>query len=233
VKPRLLDLFCGAGGAAMGYSRAGFDVVGVDISPQPNYPFEFVQADIAQWASIDDTTVRGLRYSDFDAVHASPPCQAHTPMSNRWRGKGGRADEHHDLIPATRELLRATGLPYVIENVPGARSSLESPYVLTGEMFGLGVHRPRLFETTFGMLVPQKPPAHPASIGVYGQKPDGRLLWRRVDGTEQRAAVSLEQARRAMGVDWMTWRELAESIPPAYTHFIGHQLLAHLERVAA
>ena len=230
MKPRLLDLFCGAGGAAMGYHRAGFDVVGVDIAPQPNYPFEFHHADalyvLEGWPD-------SILHAGFDAIHASPPCQAHTTMSNRWRGNGGRADEHDDLIPAVREHIKATGLPYVIENVPGARSSLESPYVLTGEMFGLGVHRPRLFETSFSMLVPQKPPPHPASIGVYGKAPDGRLLWKRVDGTEQRAAVSLEQARTAMGIDWMGWRELAEAIPPAYTEFIGHQLIAHLERVAA
>jgi len=209
----------------MGYHRAGFDVVGVDIRPQPNYPFTFVRADALEYLS--------TRYQPiFDAIHASPPCQAYTGMSNRWRGKGGVADQHEDLIPATRELILELGLPYVIENVPGARHSLEQPYVLTGEMFGLGVHRPRLFETSFGMLVPQKPPPHPASIGVYGQRPDGRLLWQRVDGTQQRAAVSLEQAQRAMGVDWMNWREVAESIPPAYTEFIGTQLLAHVNEAA-
>ena len=219
MRPRLLDLFCGAGGAAVGYHRAGFDVVGVDIHPQPNYPFEFVQ---------DDALTVSGDWQDFDAIHASPPCQAHTGMSNRWRGHGGKADSHRDLIPATREMLADTGLPYVIENVPGARSSLQSPVVLTGEMFGLGVHRPRLFESNCQLLVPPKSPANRESIGVYGKAHDGRLLWRRKDGTEQHAASSLEQAREAMGIDWMEWRELAESIPPAYTELIGQQLMQHV-----
>jgi DNA (cytosine-5)-methyltransferase 1 len=222
----LLDLFCGAGGCSVGYHRAGFDVVGVDINPQPNYPFEFVQADALEYLQMaHDLLVDDL---GFDAIHASPPCQAHTGMSNRWRGHGGKADEHVDLIPATRQLLLDSGLPYVIENVPGARASLCAPFVLMGEMFGLGVHRPRLFETNWMLLGPPKPAPDPASIGVYGKHHDGRLLWERKDGSQQRAASSLQQARDAMGIDWMEWRELSEAIPPAYTEFIGQQLHAHL-----
>lgn len=216
AKPRLLDLFCGAGGAGAGYARAGFTVVGVDIAPQPNYPFEFHQADALTFPLVG-----------FDAIHASPPCQYATTMSNRHRGQGGAADQHVNLIPPTRERLLETSLPWVIENVLGAKRDLRSPVLLHGGMFGLGVYRPRLFESnTLLTAWPAPPPLNP--VGVYGEHHDGRLLWRRVDGTEQRAAASLEEARLAMGVDWMDWRELAESINPAYTEFIGQQLMAAL-----
>jgi hypothetical protein len=188
-----------------------------------------VQADALEIAA--DRFFHG--WMSFDAIHASPPCQAHTGMSNRWRGRGGKADDHVDLIPPTRELLQATGLPYVIETVPNARRALRNPVVLTGEMFGLGVHRPRLFETNWPIMVPGKPPSSPSSVGVYGKQHDGRLLWRRADGTQQHAASSLREAQVAMGIDWMDWRELAEAIPPAYTELIGAQLLAHIKAEAA
>jgi DNA (cytosine-5)-methyltransferase 1 len=149
-------------------------------------------------------------------------------MSNRWRGTGGQADQHIDLIPATRARLIGSGLPYVIENVPGAKHQLRSPVELTGEMFGLGVHRPRLFESNVLILAPARPRPAPNSIGVYGRHHDGRLLWRRSDGTEQHAAASLEEAQAAMEMPWADWRGCAEAIPPAYTQWIGHQLLAHI-----
>lgn len=194
----------------------------MDINHQPNYPFEFHQGD----ATAYDPWWIGM---EFDAIHASPPCQSHTAMSNRWRGKGGIADDHVDLIPATRELLNLSGLPYVIENVPGASKSLIEPKTLTGEMFGLGVHRPRLFETNWPLRVPKRPPSDRNSIGVYGQKHDGRRLMTRKDGSIQRAAASLQEARDAMGMQWMEWRELCESIPADYTEFIGYQLRAQVE----
>ena len=231
MKPRILDLFCGAGGAAMGYHRAGFEVVGVDIKPQPNYPFEFHQLDAL--AVLRRSTFAGHHLAHyFDAIHASPPCQAHTTMSNRWRGAGGKADDHLNLIPATRDLLNETGLPWVIENVPGARAHLRSPITLNGWTMGLPrLDRPRLFEMNWwAFSVPRVSPPDP--VGVYGKHPDGRLLWARADGTEQRAAKSLEEAREVMGIGWMDWRELCEAIPPAYTEFIGTQLMAHL-KVAA
>src|SRR6185312_3124266 len=118
-RPRLLDLFCGAGGAAMGYHRAGFDVVGVDIEDQPHYPFRFVKAD-----ALTALGEVGGMWTGFDAIHASPPCQFATNMSNRWRGTGGTADVHLNLLTPVRELLRAIGLPYVIENVPGAKKHM-------------------------------------------------------------------------------------------------------------
>jgi DNA (cytosine-5)-methyltransferase 1 len=229
VKPRLLDLFCGAGGAAMGYHRAGFDVVGVDIKSQPNYPFEFIQGDaigVRHQLTRDKWCVDRR---DLDAIHASPPCQAHTSTSNRWRGNGGTADEHPDLIGPTRDLLLATGFPYVIENVVGAAPAMRTTLLLSGSMFGLGVHRPRLFESNVALLAPGPGTKGDGQIGVYGKRPDGRRLNSR---TTQRAAASLEEARQAMDIDWMEWRELCEAIPPAYTELIGHQLLAHIQQEA-
>jgi DNA (cytosine-5)-methyltransferase 1 len=220
----LLDLFCGAGGAAMGYHRAGFDVVGVDIKPQPHYPFEFWEADAVQVMLTGSG--RG-----FDAYHASPPCQAYTNVSNRWRDRGGKADGHPDLVGITRTLLKGTGpadrtaAPWVLENVPG---SPVQGVVLHGGMFGLGVQRPRLFESNQLLMLSWGPPVE-YPLGVYGERPDGRWLWQRKDGSRQRAAASIEEARVAMGIDWMDWRELAEAIPPAYTEWIGAQLIRHLE----
>lgn len=214
---RLLDLFCGAGGAAMGYSRAGFtEIVGVDIRPMPRYPFTFVQGD-----ALDHLREHG---HEFDAIHASPPCQAHTTMSNRHRGMGGKADSHTDYIGRTRERLFAIGAPFVIENVPGSKGALMTSLILTGGMFGLGVERPRMFECSVFIPQPVTQKAS-ASIGVYGTRPDGRRLWTRADGSTQRAAASLEEGSEAMGINWMEWRELAEAIPPAYTEYIGRHLL--------
>ena len=226
-RPRLLDLFCGAGGAAVGYHRAGFDVVGVDILPQPHYPFRFVEADaldaVRSWI---DGGHWFWEIGEVEAIHASPPCQAYTSMSNRWRGKGGKADRQPDLIGPTRDLLDQTGLPYVIENVPGARSLLHDPVRLIGEMFGLRIHRPRLFETSFPLLAIPAPPRQQDPVAVYG-KQDGRRLWTRQDGSELRVA-SLELAREAMGIPWADWDGCREAIPPVYTEWLGWWLLQQL-----
>lgn len=227
MRPRMLDLFCGAGGAAVGYHRAGFDVVGVDIAPQPRYPFEFHQADALTFP-----------LGGFDAVHASPPCQAFTQMSARWRGKGTKADTHLDLLTPTRARLAGLDTPWVIENVQGAKHHMAPTLVLHGGMFGLGVHRPRLFESNV-LLLAARSDRCVSPLGVYGTKPDGRTTYRyRNNGNMKgksliRAAKSIEEASEAMGIDWMTWDEIRESIPPAYTHFIGEQLLEHLAEVAA
>lgn len=214
---RLLDLFCCEGGAATGYAQAGFDVVGVDIDPQPLYPFEFHQADAIEFVR---------EYGrEFDVIHASPPCQAFTTMSNRKRG------EWPDLIDPTRDALEATGRPYIIENVVGARHKLRTPVQLHGGMFGLGVDRPRLFEINWPLLWMADGPRTVNPLGVYGKGPDGRRLWTRADGTEQRAASSVEQAQRAMGMPWASWNGLREAIPPAYTRWLGAQLLSVLEPV--
>jgi len=206
---------------------AGFDVIGVDINPQPNYPYRFVQAD---WRSALDET--GWDPWDFDVIHASPPCQGYTAMSNRWRGKGGKADDHLRLIHEVRTELARLRLPYVIENVVGARAAMRNPILLNGGMFGLRVDRPRLFESNVLLLQPDRVQVRD-SVGVYGKRPDGRRLWTRADGTEQRAAASVEEAREAMGMPWASWRGCAEAIPPAYTEHIGNQLMDHLRRSAA
>lgn len=218
---RLLDLFCGAGGAAMGYHCAGFDVVGVDIEPQPNYPFEFHQADALEWDDFDG----------FDVVHASPPCQFAVSVSRRWRGKGTRADSHPNLIPATRQLLRAAGVPYVIENVEAASPHLENSVKLCGATLGLQQSRHRLFEIGGGPLILVTPCACRGQefLGVYGSKPDGRWIRRDTLGRKRNFIVSsLAEGQSLLGIDWMTWDELREAIPPAYTEFIGRQLADQL-----
>jgi DNA (cytosine-5)-methyltransferase 1 len=145
-------------------------------------------------------------------------------MSNRWRGQDTAADQHGDFIAGIRWRVVMAGVPYVIENVGGARKHLIDPIILSGGAFGLGVDRPRLFECSFPVAVPPRVRVHDP-VGVYGRM-DGRRLMTRKDGTEQRAAMTLEQALAAMGIDWMEWRELAESIPPAYTEHIGRCLAA-------
>jgi DNA (cytosine-5)-methyltransferase 1 len=235
TRPRLLDLFCGAGGAAMGYHRAGFDVVGVDIRPQPRYPFEFCQHDAMELLGDVADYGEDVLHDSFehvDAIHASPPCQRFTQMSNRWRGSGGKADGHLDLLTPTLARIRPLKIPYVVENVPGAKRMMRATLALHGGMFGLGVYRPRLFESNVLVLAAPEP-APRDTIGIYGKAPDGRLLWARADGTEQHAPASLAEASEAMGIDWMTWDEIRESIPPAYTEHIGGQLLEHLRERAA
>lgn len=221
--PRLLDLYCCEGGAAMGYHRAGFDVTGVDVVDRADrYPFKFHQADALEFLA--------EHAHEYDAVHASPPCQGYTTMSNRWRGDGGAADQWSRDIAPVRDALNASGLPWVIENVGGARSAMYGSVTLHGGMFGLGVHRPRLFETSWAMPPHPPRPAPTNPVGVYGKAPDGRRLFTRKDGSEQRAAASCEEASAALGgCDWMSWDGLRECIPPAFSEYVGHELLAVLE----
>jgi DNA (cytosine-5)-methyltransferase 1 len=210
---RLLDLFCGAGGAAMGYHRAGFEVVGVDINPQPRYPFKFYQGDAL---TVD---VRG-----FDVIHASPPCQRYSDLAHR----NGNGDDWPDLVDATRQWL-PVNVPYVIENVEGA--PLRGPVTLCGTMFpGLRVLRHRLFESNMPLTVPPhgRHPlvfTHDKRKAHYGQL-DQDTSFVQVTGGGN---CSVANARDAMGIDWMTKNELNEAIPPAYTEWIGQQLMAHIE----
>jgi DNA (cytosine-5)-methyltransferase 1 len=203
---RLLDLFCGAGGASMGYHRAGFEVIGVDIDPQPNYPFEFFQG---------DAFAAGSWAWSFDVIHASPPCQAHSRLRSVAPSDTGW------MLAATRELLDRIGRPWVIENVPGAPMANPVPKVLCGSMFGLGVRRHRLFQSTIAL--PQLPHDHESQgkpVGVYGH----------AGGTDRgkgRKATTAE-AKEAMDIDWMTHAELAQAIPPAYTEWIGNLLIMEL-----
>ena len=210
MRPRLLDLFCGAGGAAVGYHRAGFDVTGVDVKPQPRYPFAFVQAD-----ALDYLAGHGHEY---DAVHASPPCQAYLRY---WMvAKDGR---HPDLLGPTRAALLSSGRPWVIENVVGAPFA---HYVqLCGTMFGLRVYRHRRFETSWLLMQPEHPP-HLVKIGSRLRQPKAHFLaggWVSIAGNIGSFPAS------AMGIDWMTGDELSQAIPPAYTEWIGKHLLAVVE----
>ena len=226
---RLLDTFGGAGGCAVGYQRAGFDVTSLDIEPHPDNPFELIVADALEFMS------RPGWHEPYDVIHASPPCQAKTTMSNRYRGKGGVTDAHVNLIAPVREALEATGKPYVIENVCGARPDLRAPILLSGGMFGLRVERPRLFESNVPLTAP---PSRKAvdPLGIYGKRqgPDGRRLWTRKDGSILRAPRTIQEAQEAMDVGWMTvWEDITECIPPAYTEHIGAQLLYVTEQGAA
>lgn len=215
MKPRLLDLFCGAGGCSAGYVRAGFDVTGVDHRPQPRYLLSgataFVQADALAYIAEHGR--------EFDCIHASPPCQAYTVAVKRWDHKG---KHHPDLVAATRDALEATGRPWVIENVMGA--PLRFPVFLCGTMFGLRVFRHRLFEASFLLLVPSHE-RHNGSTGAhrgYSTAQSGRNGFVCVAGHNFEAKA----AAAAMGIDWMrTRREFSQAIPPAYCEFVGRQLL--------
>lgn len=208
----------------MGYHRAGFTVTGVDNRPQPRYPFAFVLGDALEYIAEHG--------HEYDVIHASPPCQRFTQMSARWRGRGGKADSHEDLLTPTLALLKDIGVPWVVENVVGARRHMPAHLTLHGGQFGLGVHRPRLFASS--VLLLSSPAAQTVDpIGVYGPRADGRRLFTRkyMNGkvSIQRAAHSAEEACAAMGiVTPMTWDEVKEAIPPAYTYWIGRQLMAAL-----
>jgi DNA (cytosine-5)-methyltransferase 1 len=159
-------------------------------------------------------------------------------VSARWRGTGGKADSQPELLGPVRDMLLASGVPYAIENVGGARRHMRHPITLCGAQFGLGVHRPRLFETSFFLLTPQTRGSPEGFVGVYGDRPDGRRLWTRLNGNKAgrsivRVAKSLEEGARAMGVDWMVWSELKEAIPPVYAEFIGRAFLSQQKRAAA
>lgn len=210
--PLALDLFCGAGGAGMGLYRAGFCVVGVDIKPQPNYPFPFVQADALR---------PPFNLSAFDFIWASPPCQDYSALkslSNHKRGK---------LIPFVRAMLRASGKPYVIENVGGAKKDLEHPIMLCGSSFGLGVWRHRFFETSEQIVfVPEcQHSIVPKPIDVTGTGGPFSGTRKKPGGGVSRKPDNLIHARSVMGISWMSRRELSESIPPAFSEYIARHFV--------
>lgn len=209
---KLLDLFCGAGGCSMGYHRAGFEVVGVDIKPQPHYPFEFIQADALSL---------GLEFlQQFDAIHASPPCQAYTEAALSQRNAG---KVYPDLMAPTRCLMQSTEVPFVIENTPGAPMRVD--IVLCGSMFGLRLIRHRWFECNFPCFFLSSPCAHHHNpVVVTGH---GTPTWSRKKNGGK--CYRIEEVREAMGIDWMNRDELSQAIPPAYTEFIGRELIKYLE----
>jgi DNA (cytosine-5)-methyltransferase 1 len=211
VRPRLLDLCCGAGGCSVGFDRAGFEVVGVDVAPQPRYPFEFIQAD-AMTFPLDG----------FDAIHASFPCQSKAAYRRKGHGVG---DGYPNLVAEGRERLRAAGVPCSIENVEGFRDDLRDPVTLCGSSFGLDVRRHRLFECSFAVMVP------PCACGWQRAQFPGATnraanSRRTVEVGAWRIPLSVQQ--RAMGIDWMTLEELSAAIPPAYTEHIGGYLMAEV-----
>ena len=226
IKPRLLDLFCGAGGGAVGYHRAGFEVVGVDIKPHPHYPFEFHQADALTYP-----------LGGFDAYHASPPCQGYIHLK-----RGELPGEHPLLIEIIRLKLGKTGKPYVIENVPAARAYLENPLKLCGTMFGLPLWKHRYFEIfpTFYPLLNTcnhtqgtiQSPLGLIDIPVYcshgGDSKKGRRPSRA--GFRWRPAQGNKVGLYAMGIDWalLPRKSLHEAIPPAYTEYIGKYLIKRI-----
>lgn len=212
--PWILDLYCGAGGASVGYWLADFNVVGVDIAPQPRYPFTFFQSDALYY-------LRRYGFGGFAAVHASPPCQAHSDLQKQSKLI------YPDFIGPTRAALSASGLPYVIENVEGA--PLLAPMKICGaNVPGLRVIRHRLFESNVPLIgVPCPRSRHPLVFTYDKRKPHHATLnqdtaYVQVTGGGN---CSVKNAREAMGICWMTKRELNEAIPPAYTKHIGAQLI--------
>lgn len=226
---RLLDLFCGAGMASDGYVQAGFDVVGVDNRPQPSYPYQFIQGDALE-------ILRDRKFlSQFDLIHASPPCQAHTRAKHLRDAQGGKS-KYDDLLTPTPALLRDCGVPWVVENVVGA-PGMDGAVVECGSAYGLKVRRHRLFLASFPLVgsgCKHKEQGKP--IGVYHTMGDtckgtcsktGKLV---IGGS---TAKTVEEGRFAMGVDRaISWNELKEGFPPAYTKHIGLQAMAYLTREA-
>lgn len=208
---KLLDLYSGAGGAARGYHDAGFDdITGVDINPQPHYPYRFIQADALEYLAEHG--------HEYDFIHASPPCQAYSMAGTQWRN-GGK--EYPDLIAPTRDLLKKIGKPYVIENVPGA--PLINPTVLNGAFFGMKVRRTRLFETSFEMPFIILPKEGKSNFRMGRPVKEGDII------VPVGHFSNIPYARREMGIDWMTGKELTQAIPPKYTEYIARQYLAQLE----
>jgi DNA (cytosine-5)-methyltransferase 1 len=209
---KLLDLFCGAGGASRGYAEAGFEVTGVDLKHGKRYPYKYIRADVLDVLRDEEFI------NQFDVIHASPPCQTHS-ITQHLRNAQGKSTSKVDLIPETRAALIASGKPYIIENVPG--SPLINPVNVCGSAFGLKVRRHRLFESNMpivGTKCYHKEQGRP--VGVYGslndEIPKGG-----------KTAETIDQALNAMGITNMIWTELVEAIPPDYTKYLGNQIIRH------
>ena len=206
---RLLDLYCGGGGAGYGYEQAGFYVVGVDLFPQPRHRGGFIQGDAIKYLL--------KNYGKFDAVHASPPCQAYSSASKQFRAAGKK---YCDLVAKTRDALISTGLPYVIENVPG--SPLIDPITLCGQSFGMRTYRHRLFESN----IPLTAPPH-----IPHTTPNAKMGRPAINGEFIQYVghfPGVKQVQEMTGLHWLGQKELAQSIPPQYTRYLGEQILAFI-----
>jgi DNA (cytosine-5)-methyltransferase 1 len=204
---KLLDLFCGAGGASMGYARAGFEVTGMDIKHGKRYPFKYIRKDVME--------LRPEDLEEYDVIHASPPCQTFS-STRHLRNAQGKTTSKQDLLAQVRSFLVVSGKPYVIENVKGA--PLIDPVQVCGSAFGLKVRRHRLFESNMplrGTECHHSQQGRP--VGIYGSMRD------EIPGGGH-TAKTMSEAKDAMGIEWMIWSELVEAIPPDYTHHIGLQL---------
>jgi DNA (cytosine-5)-methyltransferase 1 len=207
--PRVLDLFCGAGGASMGYAKAGYEVVGMDIKHGKRYPFEYIRRDVM--------TLRPEDLEGFDLIHASPPCQTYS-VTKHLRVAQGKSTSKQDLLAQVRSLLVVSDIPYVIENVKGA--PLIDPVQLCGSAFGLKVRRHRLFESSMPLKGTECHHSQQGKpVGIYGSMRD------EIPGGGH-TAKTMPEAHEAMGINWMIWGELVEAIPPAYTHYIGQQIMS-------
>lgn len=227
-RPRLLDLFCGAGGCSVGYERAGFDVVGIDLEPHSDYPYRLMVANVMELLAIPEFLVA------FDVVHASPPCPRYssaTPTENR--------DKHPDLVEPVRNALVQWGGAYIIENVPGA--PLLNPVLMCGASLGLAadcrdghrrqLKRHRLFESNLPLMSPGCGCDGRQKIGVYGDGGGGARTQNAQGGGYKGHP---EESRQAMGIDWMRNRkDLSDAIPPAYTQYLGEPLIEQIGRTAA
>lgn len=232
---RILDLFCCQGGASHGYFDAGFEVVGIDIEQQPRYQFGFAHADALKsleqllageavfFGPHNPRTTRFMRrygLEDFDAIHASPPCQLYSKTHRINRSN------FPDLIGPTRVLLEQTGLPYVIENVEDARNELRNPVMLCGAMFGIETYRHRLFETNWGFRQPGHPP-HLAKTTKMGRAVKAGEFMHVVGNFS-----GVDHGRKVMGMPWANRDGLREAIPPVYADWVGRQLMNRLEAAA-
>lgn len=215
--PLLIDAFCGAGGAGRGYADAGFEVWGIDIKPQSSYPYRFFRGDVFE------VLPKLIAKYPVAVVHASPPCQAYSKLTNL---SPHPRSSYPDLVDQTRELLRSTDRPWIMENVE--LSPLETPTMLCGTMFGLGasvrgerreLRRHRFFESNQLLYAPGPCQHEHPVVNVYGN-PGG------FDRRRGRALASASEWGEAMGIDWMASRDMAQSVPPIFTRFLGEQLLA-------
>jgi DNA (cytosine-5)-methyltransferase 1 len=230
-RPKLLDLFCRAAGAGVGYHRAGFDVTGVDILPQASHPANGLFGEEGMRFICADALDYLRDYGGcYDAIHASPPCQAFSRVQSLGKARNGSYSEHPDLVEPTRELLLAAGKPYVMENVPGA--PLRNPSMLCGSMFPpLRVYRHRIFETNWPLMSPPHAPHRDKTPSAgNGISPKGFISVCGAGGVRGMTEPEITRYwQMAMGIDWMGRNDLAQAIPPAFTRFIGDQMLSQME----